>query len=139
MGCRVTVVDEAFMDAVPGEPESLAAASIPGLVVIRSLTKTWGLAGLRVGYVLAGASLIEQLAAVQPHWPVSTPALAAAIACCERRLRPEDGGALRDRQQTGMVRRGGVVVAVRYLEPLHFAVLVLDVEPDQRRRAGVGE
>ncbi|MFF1819146.1 Rv2231c family pyridoxal phosphate-dependent protein CobC [Kribbella sp. NPDC058245] len=78
---RILVVDEAFMDAIPGEPESLAGASIPGLVVIRSLTKTWGLAGLRVGYVLAAAGLIEQLAAVQPHWPVSTPALAAAIAC----------------------------------------------------------
>ncbi|MEU4604945.1 Rv2231c family pyridoxal phosphate-dependent protein CobC [Kribbella sp. NPDC023972] len=78
---RVLVVDEAFMDAVPGEPESLAGASIPGLIVIRSLTKTWGLAGLRVGYVLAAPGLIEQLAAVQPHWPVSTPALAAAIAC----------------------------------------------------------
>jgi histidinol-phosphate aminotransferase len=78
---RILVVDEAFMDAVPGEPESLAGASIPGLVVIRSLTKTWGLAGLRVGYLIAAAGLIEQLAAVQPRWPVSTPALAAAIAC----------------------------------------------------------
>jgi histidinol-phosphate aminotransferase len=78
---RILVVDEAFMDAVPGEPESLAGASIPGVVVIRSLTKTWGLAGLRVGYVLGATGVIEQLAAVQPHWPVSTPALAAAIAC----------------------------------------------------------
>ncbi|MEV6288769.1 Rv2231c family pyridoxal phosphate-dependent protein CobC [Kribbella sp. NPDC051770] len=77
---RILVVDEAFMDAVPGEPESLVGASIPGLVVIRSLTKTWGLAGLRVGYVVAAAALIEQLAAVQAHWPLSTPALAAAIA-----------------------------------------------------------
>jgi histidinol-phosphate aminotransferase len=82
---RILVVDEAFMDAVPGEPESLAAASIPGLVVVRSLTKTWGLAGLRIGYVLAAPSLIEQLSAVQPQWPVSTPALAAAIACSNER------------------------------------------------------
>ncbi|MBB6565760.1 threonine-phosphate decarboxylase [Kribbella sandramycini] len=78
---RILVVDEAFMDAVPGEPESLVGAAIPGLVVVRSLTKTWGLAGLRVGYVVAAPGVIEQLAAVQPHWPVSTPALAAAIAC----------------------------------------------------------
>ncbi|GAB2561737.1 Rv2231c family pyridoxal phosphate-dependent protein CobC [Kribbella endophytica] len=78
---RILVIDEAFMDAVPGEPDSLAGAQIPGLVVIRSLTKTWGLAGLRVGYVVAAPPLIEQLAAVQPHWPLSTPALAAAIAC----------------------------------------------------------
>lgn len=84
------------MDAVPGEPESLAGASIPGLVVIRSLTKTWGLAGLRVGYVLAGAGLIEQLAAVQPHWPVSTPALAAAIACSNEQAVAEAAAAACD-------------------------------------------
>ncbi|WP_328525078.1 Rv2231c family pyridoxal phosphate-dependent protein CobC [Kribbella sp. NBC_00359] len=86
---RILVVDEAFIDAVPGEPESLAGASIPGLVVIRSLTKTWGLAGLRIGYVLAAPGLIEQLAAVQPHWPVSTPALSAAIACSNERALSE--------------------------------------------------
>jgi histidinol-phosphate aminotransferase len=96
---RILVVDEAFMDAVPGEPESLAGASIPGLVVVRSLTKTWGLAGLRVGYVLAGASLIEQLAAVQPHWPVSTPALSAAIACSNERAVAEAAQAALDIEQ----------------------------------------
>ena len=93
---RILVVDEAFMDAVPGEPESLAGASIPGLVVIRSLTKTWGLAGLRIGYVLAAPGLIEQLAAVQPHWPVSTPALAAAIACSNERAVSEAATAALD-------------------------------------------
>jgi histidinol-phosphate aminotransferase len=93
---RILVVDEAFMDAVPGEPESLTGASIPGLVVIRSLTKTWGLAGLRIGYVLAAPGLIEQLAAVQPHWPVSTPALAAAIACSNGRAVDEAARAALD-------------------------------------------
>ena len=93
---RILVVDEAFMDAVPGEPESLACASIPGLVVVRSLTKTWGLAGLRVGYVLAAPGLIEQLSAVQPQWPVSTPALAAAIACSNERAVAEAAQAALD-------------------------------------------
>ncbi|MEY9845036.1 histidinol-phosphate aminotransferase [Streptacidiphilus sp. BW17] len=79
---RVLVVDEAFADTVPGETESLAGRSdVPGLVVLRSLTKTWGLAGLRIGYVLAEPELIATLAAAQPLWPVSSPALAAAIAC----------------------------------------------------------
>jgi histidinol-phosphate aminotransferase len=81
------------MDAIPGEPESLVGASIPGLVVIRSLTKTWGLAGLRIGYIVAAAGLVEQLAAVQPHWPVSTPALAAAIACSNERAMAESAQA----------------------------------------------
>ncbi|WP_431773175.1 Rv2231c family pyridoxal phosphate-dependent protein CobC [Streptomyces cucumeris] len=80
---RTLVVDEAFMDAVPGEAESLASRTdVPGLVVLRSLTKTWGLAGLRIGYVLADEGTIAALERVQPLWPVSTPALVAAEACC---------------------------------------------------------
>ncbi|MFF1560086.1 Rv2231c family pyridoxal phosphate-dependent protein CobC [Streptomyces sp. NPDC058279] len=79
---RILVVDEAFMDAVPGEREALAGRTdVPGLVVLRSLTKTWGLAGLRIGYVLAEPEVIAKLAAAQPLWPVSTPALVAAQAC----------------------------------------------------------
>jgi histidinol-phosphate aminotransferase len=87
---RVLVVDEAFADTVPGEPESLAArADLPGVLVVRSLTKTWGLAGLRVGYALGPAELVTAMAAQQPHWPVSTPALAALTACTTPAARTE--------------------------------------------------
>ncbi|RKS04917.1 L-threonine O-3-phosphate decarboxylase [Nocardiopsis sp. Huas11] len=80
---RVLVVDEAFADCVPGEPESLAGRrDLPGLVVVRSLTKTWSLAGLRAGYLLAAPELVARLGSAQPLWPVSTPALAAIEACC---------------------------------------------------------
>src|SRR5690606_7871389 len=79
---RCLVVDEAFMDAVPGEREALAGRTdVPGLVVLRSLTKTWGLAGLRIGYVVSSPEVIAALERAQPLWPVSTPALAAAQAC----------------------------------------------------------
>ncbi|MGA5348929.1 Rv2231c family pyridoxal phosphate-dependent protein CobC [Streptomyces griseoincarnatus] len=79
---RTLVVDEAFMDAVPGEREALAGRTdVPGLVVLRSLTKTWGLAGLRIGYVLAAPETVARLERAQPLWPVSMPALAAAEAC----------------------------------------------------------
>lgn len=87
---RVLVVDEAFMDAVPGEREALAGRmDVPGLVVLRSLTKTWGLAGLRIGYVLAAPETIGELERAQPLWPVSTPALAAAAACVAPRALAE--------------------------------------------------
>lgn len=87
---RVLVVDEAFADTVAGEPESLAARSdLPGLLVVRSLTKTWGLAGLRVGYALGPADLIARLTAAQPLWPVSVPALAALTACTTSSARAE--------------------------------------------------
>lgn len=78
---RLVVVDEAFADCVPGESESLAAdPDLNGFIVVRSLTKTWGLAGLRIGYVLADAETIARLRAVQHAWPVSAPALAACVA-----------------------------------------------------------
>ncbi|WP_425473553.1 Rv2231c family pyridoxal phosphate-dependent protein CobC [Streptomyces tailanensis] len=87
---RTLVVDEAFMDAVPGEREALAGRTdVPGLVVLRSLTKTWGLAGLRIGYVLAAPETIAELERAQPLWPVSTPALAAAEACVSDRALTE--------------------------------------------------
>jgi histidinol-phosphate aminotransferase len=78
---RLLVVDEAFADCLPGERESLAGhGDLDGLVVIRSLTKTWGLAGLRVGYVLAAPATVRLLTAAQPLWAVSAPALAACTA-----------------------------------------------------------
>ncbi|GAA1247025.1 hypothetical protein GCM10009665_42490 [Kitasatospora nipponensis] len=80
---RTLVVDEAFMDTTPGESQSLASLrELPGqVVVLRSLTKTWGLAGLRVGYLLGPAELVAELGRAQPLWPVSTPALTAAELC----------------------------------------------------------
>jgi histidinol-phosphate aminotransferase len=78
---RTVVVDEAFADCLPAERESVATEpDLTGIVVIRSLTKTWGLAGLRAGYVLAAPDVIARLAAGQPPWPVSSPALTACIA-----------------------------------------------------------
>jgi histidinol-phosphate aminotransferase len=76
---RVVLVDEAFADAVPGEPESVAGE--PGFLVFRSLTKTWALAGLRAGYALGATDVLARLAAPRPPWPVSTLALEAVIAC----------------------------------------------------------
>jgi cobyrinic acid a,c-diamide synthase len=71
------VVDEAFMDAVPGEPETLLDGSpLDGVLVLRSLTKTWGVAGLRAGYVVGDPAAIGRLRGQQPPWSTSTPALA---------------------------------------------------------------
>jgi histidinol-phosphate aminotransferase len=79
---RIVVVDEAFADAVPGEPESLAHAALPDVLVLRSLTKTWSLAGLRVGYALGAPELLARLTATRPHWPMGTLQLTAIAACC---------------------------------------------------------
>jgi cobyrinic acid a,c-diamide synthase len=78
---RIVVVDEAFMDCVPGEAETVISDDMACLLVLRSLTKTWGLAGLRAGYVIGDPGLIAALRRQQPPWSVSTPALAATVAC----------------------------------------------------------
>jgi len=78
---RIVVVDEAFADAMVGEPASLAADSLPDVVVLRSLTKTWALAGLRVGYALGAAEVLDRLTARRPHWPLGTLQLEAIAAC----------------------------------------------------------
>ncbi|MEE6138948.1 Rv2231c family pyridoxal phosphate-dependent protein CobC [Mycobacterium sp. 050128] len=79
---RILVVDEAFADSIPGEPESLAADSLADVLVLRSLTKTWALAGLRVGYALGAPEVLARLTARRAHWPVGTLQLAAIDACC---------------------------------------------------------
>lgn len=66
------VLDEAFMDATPAE--SLARfCPRPGLIVLRSLGKFFGLAGARVGFVLAETTLLENLRAQLGPWSIATP------------------------------------------------------------------
>ena len=66
------VVDEAFMDATP-EASVAANAGRPGLVVLRSLGKFFGLAGARVGFVLAPATVTRRLAQILGPWTVAGP------------------------------------------------------------------
>lgn len=67
------VVDEAFMDMTP---EASLAPFCPrsGLIVLRSLGKFFGLAGARVGFVLAPPRLLEKLDDLLGPWAVSAPA-----------------------------------------------------------------
>ena len=77
---RVVVVDEAFMDTVIGDPESLAETHASGLVVIRSLTKLWGIPGVRAGYIVSDRSTVSALRRQQTPWSVSSAASAAMVA-----------------------------------------------------------
>ncbi|HWC25627.1 MAG TPA: bifunctional adenosylcobinamide kinase/adenosylcobinamide-phosphate guanylyltransferase [Solirubrobacteraceae bacterium] len=81
---RTVVVDEAFMDLVPGEPASLVREPLPDVVVTRSLTKSLGIPGVRAGYAVAPAPLAERLRAVRPPWSCNALALAALRAMAQR-------------------------------------------------------
>src|SRR5262249_45253280 len=71
----VLIVDEAFADL---DPEQSLAPALPlsGAVVLRSFGKTYGLAGLRLGFALASPDIAQPLRAALGPWPVSGPAIA---------------------------------------------------------------
>ncbi|MCK1340934.1 threonine-phosphate decarboxylase [Bradyrhizobium sp. 38] len=72
------VIDESFADMDP--QLSLAPeADRPGLLILRSFGKFYGLAGLRLGFALGNSSDIAKLAAMSGPWPVSGAAI--AIGC----------------------------------------------------------
>ncbi|MGH8532410.1 MAG: threonine-phosphate decarboxylase CobD [Gammaproteobacteria bacterium] len=78
------VVDEAFIDPTPAE--SLAPYSTrPGLIVLRSLGKFFGLAGARVGFVLAESLWLHRLGEYLGPWTVAAPSRwAATLALADR-------------------------------------------------------
>ena len=135
---RIVVVDEAFADCLPEERESVAGhGDLTGLVVVRSLTKTWGLAGLRVGYLLAVPETIRLLTAAQPLWAVSTPALAACVATASPAALREAGewatGLAAEREH--LLRRLDTVAGIRVVPDAAASFVLLDTQvADMRAR-----
>lgn len=80
----LVVVDEAFSEVSPGR--SVAGSLRPGLVVLRSFGKFYGLAGLRLGFCLAQPDVVARMAAQLGPWPVSGPALAVGCAALADRV-----------------------------------------------------
>ena len=70
----LTVIDESFCDICP-EHSLVALAARPGVVVLKSFGKFWGLAGLRLGFAIAAPETIARLSDMLGPWPVSGPAL----------------------------------------------------------------
>jgi histidinol-phosphate aminotransferase len=102
-GKALVVVDEAYVEFVDpdGECKSLAdrIGAIPNLVVLRTLSKAWALAGARIGALLADASVIALLRKLMPPYPLPAP-------CVEIALRAlSDAGACATRERVGTVRR----------------------------------
>ncbi len=72
------VVDEAYINFVPGL-ESAIALNRPNVLVLRSMTKDYALAGLRLGYAVASEEVVAALARVRPPWNVNALAQAAGV------------------------------------------------------------
>ena len=86
------VVDEAYHPLSTGH-DGAGAVALAGagesVVALRSMTKDYALAGLRLGYAVAGARVIGRLQALQPDWSVNALAQAAGVAALADRDYPE--------------------------------------------------
>jgi len=71
---ELLIIDESFCDVMP-EASHMALATRPGVILLKSFGKFWGLAGLRLGFAIGDPALIARLAEMLGPWPVSGPAL----------------------------------------------------------------
>ncbi len=81
----ILVVDEAFMDFCGRSSVIREAQGNPHLVVLRSLTKFYALAGLRIGYMVLARQHLEKIKEAKEPWTVNTLAQAAALAALDDR------------------------------------------------------
>jgi threonine-phosphate decarboxylase len=83
-GCRqsrtLLIIDEAFCDFIKDGSVKVSAIDGEGVVVLRSMTKFFAMAGLRLGYAVASKNIIARLAVLRPTWSVNLLATQAAIA-----------------------------------------------------------
>ena len=77
---RLLIVDEAFADLEPCADDVTPQATEPGLILLRSFGKTYGLPGVRLAFALGADPLLPRLRAALGPWPISAHALAAGLA-----------------------------------------------------------
>jgi histidinol-phosphate aminotransferase len=110
----LVVIDEAYREFVtdPAVPDALASyADRPNVVVLRTLSKAWGLAGLRVGFAVAAPAVAAALRKVVTPFSTSSAAQAAALAALNA------GDEMRRRAALVVAERDRVLTAVRKLVP----------------------
>jgi len=118
----VTVVDQAYAEYID-DPEYVDAVAEyfehgRNVVVLRTFSKTYGLAGLRVGYAVAPAAVVTELSKVRRAFDVSTPAQEAALASLSH---PDE---LRRRRELNEAGRSELerILAAHGLDPVPGAV-----------------
>jgi len=77
------ILDEAFVTFADESWSSIDLICRDNVIIVRSMTKDYGLAGLRLGYVIAHEEIIESLHRVRPPWHVNAVAQKAGVAALE--------------------------------------------------------
>ncbi len=116
--CRgILIVDEAYRAFAERPLDPSPLLEMDHVVLLRSMTKDYALAGLRLGYLVAAADVVERVRRLQPAWSVNAMAQAAGLAALR-----DEGYLARARQE---VRRAKAFL-MRQLESLGLAPLPSD-------------
>lgn len=78
-GRALLVVDEAYVEFATAPGVTDCVGSIENLVVLRTLSKAWALAGVRIGVLLAEAQVVALLRKLMPPYPLPVPCVEAAL------------------------------------------------------------
>jgi histidinol-phosphate aminotransferase len=81
----LVLLDEAYVDYSDGGNQWDLVSQHPNVMVLRTFSKIYGLAGLRVGYGVAHASIIQALMKAKPTWNIGLLAATGALAALEDR------------------------------------------------------
>ena len=74
------MVDETYRDMIFDNPPPLAATMSPNVISLASMSKTWGLPGIRIGWVVADTPIIEAIRAVREQVTICNSSVGEAIA-----------------------------------------------------------
>ncbi len=109
----LVVLDEAYREFVtdPGVPDGLGYADRPNVAVLRTLSKAWGLAGLRVGFLVAQPDVADAIRKVVTPFSTNVLAQAAALAALQQ------GDEMARRAQLIVAERERLLTAIHKLLP----------------------
>ena len=131
----IVVADEAYGEFSDQPSLAAEAGPIENLVVLRTLSKAYGLAGARIGCAIGHPELIDLLARVSPPYPLPAPSIAAALEALGpermpihaeriRRIladRPRLASQLREAADVRLVREGGNFLFLEVEHPEELA------------------
>ncbi|MBL6990856.1 MAG: histidinol-phosphate transaminase [Bacteriovoracaceae bacterium] len=75
----IVVIDEAYIDFCPQDSCKSLLADYPRLIIMRTFSKAWGLAALRLGFAFAHPKIVEVLSSIKPPYNISTPTQKIAL------------------------------------------------------------
>ncbi len=137
----IVVVDEAYVEFAGNGSVAALVEQVPNLVVMRTMSKAWGCAGIRVGYALAQPALIEWLVKIKPPYNVGSLAASAALDAlsAEREMRRAVERVITERARLrGALRRSPMVEHVFPSDANFLLVRFTDASRLQRRLAERG-